>query len=124
MVDTISAGKRAEDFARDYLQKNGLAFVQSNYRCKHGEIDLIMRDNKTIVFVEVRYRKSTRFGSGAETVDAKKQQKLLASASHYLQTHPKAARGSCRIDVVSLTAERGPAGRPFAVQWIPNAIQG
>jgi putative endonuclease len=123
MFGTLKTGKRAEDFAKDYLKRHGLKFVQSNYRCKHGEIDLIMRDQTTTVFVEVRYRNNTDFGTGAETVDYKKQSKLLASAAYYLQSHPDAARGACRIDVMSLTRDSKNRGEPFQVEWIPNAVQ-
>jgi len=117
---TQNKGKSAEEFAKHYLQRQGLTLVDQNYRCKYGEIDLIMRDAKTTVFVEVRYRQSEHFGSGAETVDSRKQRKLLASASHYLQNNLKAAKQPCRFDVISLTAN---AGAEYAVHWIPNAIQ-
>jgi len=84
-------GNRAEATACDYLQRQGLKLVERNYLCKRGEIDLIMRDGQDTVFVEVRYRRSDRFGSSAESVDWRKQAKLLATAEHYLQQHPKAA---------------------------------
>ena len=120
---TQLTGKSAEEFAGHYLQRQGLSLVSQNYRCKYGEIDLIMRDKKTTVFVEVRYRKSEHFGSGAETVNYHKQRKLLATASHYLQNHPKAAKQPCRFDVVSLTANSSSGAEDYAVQWIANAIQ-
>ena len=120
---TQLTGKSAEEFAGHYLQRQGLSLVSRNYRCKYGEIDLIMRDKKTTVFVEVRYRKSEHFGSGAETVNYHKQRKLLATASHYLQNHPKAAKQPCRFDVVSLTANPSSGSEDYAVQWIANAIQ-
>ena len=120
---TQHKGKSAEEFAKYYLQHQGLTLVSQNYRCKYGEIDLIMRDKKTTVFVEVRYRKSQHFGSGAETVNYHKQRKLLATASHYLQNNPKAAKQPCRFDVVSLTANPSPDSEGYAVQWIADAIQ-
>ena len=120
---TQNKGKSAEEFASDYLQRQGLNLVTQNYRCKYGEIDLIMRDKKTTVFVEVRYRKSQYFGSGAETVNYHKQRKLLATASHYLQNNPKAAKQPCRFDVVSLTANSSPDAADYAVRWIADAIQ-
>ncbi len=112
-------GRRAEDAACDYLQARGLSLVERNYLCPRGEIDLIMRDARTTVFVEVRYRRSIRFGSGAESVDRRKQGKLLATAAHYLQLHPKAAKQACRFDVVSLTG----GGDQPQLDWIPNAFQ-
>lgn len=120
---TQSKGKSAEEFAKHYLQRQGLTLVSQNYRCKYGEIDLIMRDKKTTVFVEVRYRKSQHFGSGADTVDYHKQRKLLTTASHYLQNNPKAAKHPCRFDVVSLTANASPDTQDYAVHWITDAIQ-
>jgi len=139
MSHTLTTGKSAEEFAKQYLQRHGLTLVGQNYRCKYGEIDLIMRDKNTTVFVEVRFRKSQRYGSGAESVDHHKQRKLLATASHYLQSHADAAKRPCRFDVMSLT--RPPAQRgarrgeqcetqretqfesSYDVQWIADAIQ-
>lgn len=112
-------GKQAEADACDYLQRQGLTLVERNYLCKRGEIDLIMRDKQTTVFVEVRYRRSSRFGSSAESVDWRKQEKLLATAQHYLQQHPKAANNACRFDVVALTTENAQQ----KIDWIADAFQ-
>lgn len=120
---TQQKGNSAEQFAKHFLQRQGLTFVSQNYRCKYGEIDLIMRDQKTTVFVEVRYRKSQRFGSGAETVDYRKQRKLVATASHYLQNNRKAAKQPCRFDVISLTANPVSSHSDYTVDWIVNAIE-
>jgi putative endonuclease len=120
---TQHTGKSAEEFAKHYLQRQGLTLVSQNYRCKYGEIDLIMRDKKITVFVEVRYRKSQHFGSGAETVDYHKQRKLLATASHYLQNNLRAAKQACRFDVISLSANSSPSEGDYTVQWIADAIQ-
>lgn len=114
------AGRRAEQDACDYLERQGLRLVERNYRCARGEIDLIMRDRDTLVFVEVRYRRSRRYGSGAESVDWRKQAKLSATAAHYLQAHPRAAHRPCRFDVIALTG--GDAGNAH-VDWISNAFQ-
>jgi putative endonuclease len=120
---TQNTGKSAEEFAKHYLLRKGLTFIDQNYRCKYGEIDLIMRDKKITVFVEVRYRKSEHFGSGAETVDYHKQRKLLATASHYLQNNTKAAKHACRFDVISLSATASTGTGYYSVQWIADAIQ-
>ena len=112
-------GNHAEAAACDYLQRQGLTLVERNYLCKRGEIDLIMRDGKDTVFVEVRYRRSDRFGSSAESVDWRKQAKLLATAEHYLQQHPKAAQSACRFDVVALTTEN----TQQKIHWITDAFQ-
>lgn len=98
--NTKQIGQQAEDSACHYLTSQGLSLVERNYNCTRGEIDLIMKDNSTTVFIEVRFRRDTNFGSGAESVDYHKQKKLLATASHYLQKHSKAARGVCRFDVI------------------------
>jgi putative endonuclease len=112
-------GQQAEDSACHYLKTQGLSLVERNYCSPRGEIDLIMKDNSTTVFIEVRYRSNSRFGSGAESVDQHKQKKLLATAAHYLQKNPKAARGACRFDVISLTANNGEQ----QLDWIPDAFQ-
>jgi putative endonuclease len=112
-------GQQAEDSACQYLKTQGLSLVERNYRCPRGEIDLIMKDSSTTVFIEVRFRRNIQFGSGAESVDQRKQKKLLATAAHYLQKNPKAARGTCRFDVISLTANNGEQ----QLDWIPDAFQ-
>jgi putative endonuclease len=112
-------GQQAEDSACYYLKRQGLSLIERNYSCTRGEIDLIMKDNSTTVFVEVRFRRDTRFGSGAESVDYRKQKKLLSTAAHYLQKNPKAAKGACRFDVISLTVNNGEQ----QLDWIPDAFQ-
>lgn len=93
-------GNSAEARAAAHLTKAGLKHLSSNYRCKCGEIDLIMRDGEQLVFVEVRYRKSDRYGSAAATVDARKQRRLILTAQHYLQRYRDT--GPCRFDVVGI----------------------
>ncbi|HEB81112.1 MAG TPA: YraN family protein [Chromatiales bacterium] len=114
-----STGRRAEALARDYLEARGLRLLTHNYRCLRGEIDLVMRDGATTVFVEVRYRRRDDFGTGADSVDARKRARLAASALHYLQRHREAARGPSRFDVVSMS---GPPQAP-QIRWIPNAFE-
>lgn len=106
-------GKKAEDVACSFLQRNGLSLQQRNYHCRYGEIDLIMQDSDTLVFVEVRYRRSTKFGSAAESIDTRKQQKLVFTANHYLQKNP--TQLSTRFDVVALSPHQEP-------EWITNAF--
>lgn len=112
-------GREAERCARQHLEEQGLRLVSANYRCRQGEIDLIMREGRTVVFVEVRYRSNHRFGTGAESVDGSKQRKLICTAQHFLQRHPRLAAHPCRFDVVAL----GPANRGPAVEWIRNAFE-
>lgn len=112
-------GAEAEELACRHLQQQGLYLVERNYRCQRGEIDLIMRDGASMVFVEVRYRRSTRFGSGAESIDRRKQAKLAAAALHYLQSHRDAAKCPARFDVVSITSN----GNRYEIDWIRNAFE-
>lgn len=112
-------GKHAEQLAETYLNKHGLRLLQRNYRCRGGEIDLIMTDNGTLVFVEVRYRKHQMFGGAAASVDRRKQQRLQLAARHYLQQH-RAENRVCRFDVIAISP--GADGQN-AVEWINNAIE-
>ena len=118
MARNQDTGRLAESTARDFLQQNGMRLVEANYHCPQGEIDLIMQDKDTTVFVEVRFRRNATYGSGAESVDYRKRKKLLASAAHYLQRNPQAANGKCRFDVVSMSAD----GDRMSLNWISNAF--
>src|SRR3990170_8104422 len=88
----LSRGRKAEDIACTRLQQAGLALAERNYRSPFGEIDLVMQERDTLVFVEVRYRARGDFGSAAETVDARKQARLRATAEHYRQNTPRASK--------------------------------
>jgi putative endonuclease len=112
-------GDRAEQLARRYLEQQGLQFLEANFRCRQGEIDLIMRDAGTLVFVEVRYRSQSRYGSAAESVDRRKQGKLVSAALRYLQSHPALAQQASRFDVVAISGEQG---KP-RIEWHTDAIQ-
>ena len=107
-------GLEGEQRAERFLRAQGLALVARNYRCRHGEIDLVMRQGGTLVFVEVRRRSGTGFGGAAASVDLRKQKRLIAAARHYL-----AGLGGepppCRFDVVAIEG----AGAP---QWLPDAF--
>ncbi len=116
-ASTVERGAWAEDLACRHLLDQGLRLVTRNYRCRHGEIDLVMRDGPTIVFVEVRLRNRTDFGSGAESVDARKQARILSSAEHYLQRHATLL-ADCRFDVVSILQ----SGNTHRLEWIRNAF--
>lgn len=107
-------GSAAEDRALRLLLAEGLALVGRNFRCRVGEIDLIMRDGQALVFVEVRYRSDRRHGTAAETVSVPKQRRFAAAARRYLQQHPAAARAPCRFDVVAITGEQ--------VDWLKGAF--
>jgi putative endonuclease len=103
-----------------HLRAAGLQLVTRNYRCHRGELDLVMRQGEMWVFVEVRQRASGRFGDAAETVDWRKRARLVATAAHFLQSHPGAARSPCRFDVVAVNGP--PSGAQL--RWIANAFAG
>ena len=107
-------GAQAESLACAHLERAGLKLLTRNYRCPQGEIDLVMNDRDTLVFVEVRYRRSSTFGTPAETVDRRKQARLRAAAGHYLVSH--AADRVCRFDVVAVSS-----GEPH-VEWLRDAF--
>lgn len=115
----IETGHDAENIACHYLTRQGLKILCRNFHCPRGEIDAVMKDGETLVFVEVRYRKHTRFGSGAESVTHTKQAKLIATALYYLQKHPKYSNRPCRFDVVSITQQP----QQPDIDWIKDAFQ-
>ena len=80
----MNNGALAEQHAARYLQQQGLKPVAQNYRSRFGEIDLIMQDGATLVFVEVRLRRSANFGGAAASIDARKQQRIIRTAQQYL----------------------------------------
>jgi putative endonuclease len=119
--DTSSTkGAQIEQQANQWLVTQGLKSIERNYRCKLGEIDLIMLDRRQLVFVEVRYRKQTRFGSAAESVNWRKQQKLLRAAAHYLAHRREYSKLPCRFDV--LAAQPSDDETSIRWDWIQDAF--
>ncbi len=112
-------GNDSEAIARHYLEQRGYQLVQSNFQCKSGEIDLIMQNEKMLVFVEVRSRSSSVYGAPAETVDYSKQNKIRKTAAYYLYRNPRFTEHYCRFDVVSILWEKGQAN----IQWFQDAFQ-
>jgi len=98
-----------------------MTFVEANYRCPPGEIDLIMKADPKLIFVEVRYRAHESYGGALESIDARKRRKLRAAASHYLQSRHGTMEIDCRFDVV-LVAGIDAAAPNAQVDWIPNAL--
>ena len=109
-----SAGLRAEQIAGAFLQRQGLTLIQSNWRCRLGEIDLVLRDGGTIVFVEVRLRTHPDFGGAAESIGRAKRARLLAAARLYLSGQPERP---CRFDAVLLKRLEPPE-----IEWIRDAL--
>ncbi len=112
-------GDQSEQMACQYLEAQGLRLLKRNFRCKCGEIDLIMQAGDTIVFVEVRNRKSTRYGSALETITASKQRKLTKAAQFFIQRFDPRLHYSYRFDVIAIQGE--PGNNP-AIQWIDSAF--
>jgi putative endonuclease len=105
-------GDAAEDRALHYLQQQGLTLVQRNFRCKGGEIDLIMQQAGALIFVEVRKRADMRFGGAAASVTARKQVRLIIAAQVFLQRYRQPP--ACRFDVIAIDGA--------AIDWLRNAI--
>ena len=120
--DSNQVGQQAEQAALNFLSQQGLSFVEKNYRCRRGEIDLIMQDANHLVFIEVRFRKSSQFGNSAETVNTNKQHKLISCAEHYLLHNSKGYIPACRFDVIAIyPSETDKSSLQF--DWIKNAFQ-
>ncbi len=107
------AGDAAEDGALDYLRKQGLMLVERNFRCRGGEIDLILQDGNVLVFVEVRKRADRRYGGAAASVTGRKQGRLVIAAQTFLQRYRTPP--ACRFDVVAMDGD--------TLNWLKNAIE-
>lgn len=112
-------GIHSEARARAYLEQRGLLFVTANYSSRYGEIDLIMRNGKEIVFVEVRARSKDRFGSAAATIVPKKQNRIKMCAQYYLQSEMRGHLPACRFDVVAMDLNKPEEEQ---LNWIKNAF--
>lgn len=100
-------GNEGEHLALDYLLQKGFVLLTSKFRNRWGEIDLIMQQTDCLVFIEVKYRRQTRFGHPLEAVSVSKRNKMLKVAEYYLMTHPHA--GPVRFDVVGIVQMKGQA---------------
>ena len=112
-------GRRAERRAERFLKARGLRTVARNYRRRSGEIDLVMLDDETLVFVEVRYRGASAWSSGLESVQRAKQQRLIRTAALYLDEHPQHRLRDARFDVVSASRRN----YRIVCEWTPNAFE-
>lgn len=122
MIDrtsTQSSGNAAEALARQHLEQHGLSLIAQNWRCRRGELDLVMLDTDTVVFVEVRYRHHRAWGGAAESVDARKREKLTQAASTFLQQESRWNKHPCRFDVVAINADKT---TQLQLDWIKNAF--
>ncbi|MDB5986064.1 MAG: hypothetical protein JWR16_1117 [Nevskia sp.] len=112
-------GAAAEAQAQRHLEAAGLRLIARNWRCRGGELDLVMRDRDTLVFVEVRSRARSDYGSALETIDARKQARLTLAARSFLNQHPEHAARPARFDVVALD---GAADQPQTLDWLRAAF--
>ncbi len=122
VVDRRLIGAAAENAAREYLQRAGLRPVAANANYRGGELDLVMLERgtshgDTLVFVEVRYRRSGTFGGGAASVDVHKRRRLVHAAQLFLASHPQFAHSACRFDVIDAR------GEPLQLEWIRDAFR-
>ncbi len=111
--DKQGIGSQAEEDALQFLLRNGLNLLARNYRCRFGEIDLIMLHGSELVFVEVRKRKNMDFGGAAQSVSYAKRSRLIKTAKHFLMKYRQAP--ACRFDVIAIEGNR--------CQWLKNAIE-
>ena len=111
----MSRGSAAEALAAKFLQSRGLTIVARNYRCRGGEIDLIARDGASLVFVEVRLRRSAAFGGAAASITASKRRRLGFAARHYLGRLGR--EPPCRFDAILLDALD-----PERIEWLRDVV--
>ncbi|MDO4512859.1 MAG: YraN family protein [Lachnospiraceae bacterium] len=109
-----AVGTTYEQIAGGYLESKGARIIERNYRCRHGEIDLILLDGEILVFVEVKYRKNLAAGNPAEAVDYRKQKRICEIAEYYLYTHRSATNRCIRYDVVAICGDK--------IEWYQNAF--
>jgi putative endonuclease len=112
-------GRRAEQEAAEYLARRGLTPLLANYRCRLGELDLVMRESETLVIVEVRRRASRDFGGAAASVTRAKQRRIALATRHLLLTHAAMRGYPIRFDVVTLE----PAAAGTRIEWLRDAFR-
>jgi len=112
-------GNTGEKLARDFLKKKGYKIREANYRCREGEIDIVAEKKGCLIFVEVRTKTGTGFGSPEESVTFAKKEKIIASALTYMSEHQNLPE-SWRIDFVAVELDRN--GKATRIELIENAI--
>lgn len=122
LTDKQITGNYGEHIAKEHLKQKGYQFIDRNYRCPFGEIDIIMRDNQQMVFVEVKTRneKWTEYGSPEKAVDFKKKQRLSRLAKYYLNRHGELESTDYRFDIVSIILNQ--QGKAVSVDHITDAF--
>jgi putative endonuclease len=117
---TRVVGSHAEDLALQFLQQKGLTAVQRNFQCRLGELDLIMRDHDCLVIVEVRYRSSRSLVPAGQTIDRRKQEKLIRTTALFLAWNERFANRPLRFDVVGIDAD---SCDEISIEWIRDAFR-
>tara|TARA_A100001015_G_scaffold320849_1_gene448796 strand:- start:3070 stop:3489 length:420 start_codon:yes stop_codon:yes gene_type:complete len=120
-ISSKELGDWSENLACDWLMGHKLKLEESNFRRRYGEIDLIMKDQGCLVFVEVRYRKNTTFGSAEESVNQKKCQRLIATAENYLLINGYGINTNLRFDVVAISPAKE-SDLHCTINWIKNIL--
>jgi len=118
---TTTVGRRGEDAALAHLESAGLRLLERNYRCRAGEIDLVMQDGPTLVLVEVRLRSSADYGGAAASVGRAKQRRFTLAAKHLMLTRPEYRRLPARFDVIAL--DRNAPADELTIRWIRDAFR-
>jgi len=121
-VTTRVVGHGWEDYAASVLQREGLRILARRYSCRLGEIDLIAADGSTLVFVEVRFRSSSDFGTAAATVTPAKRRRIMQTARHFIMRHAELAENPMRVDIVAIQQSPGSPRTAPEVQWIRAAF--
>ncbi len=118
-ADTGSVGRHAEQLALDHLKAQGLKQITRNFRCRMGEVDLVMKDGDCLVFAEVRFRNQNDYASAVGSVDHHKQRKIIRTAAAFLGRHPQYGNCAVRFDVIGLDR----SGDKISLRWIRDAFR-
>ena len=116
---SVRSGTRWEDVAARYLERHGLAVLARNYRCKLGELDLVCRDDDSLVIVEVRARARTSFAAAIESIGPRKRRRIVQATRHLLLRQSAWSRQPLRFDVVAIDGIDTPSP---SIAWIKNAF--
>jgi putative endonuclease len=117
-MDRRRIGAEAERAAQAFLAARGLRPILANYRCRFGELDLVLRDGSTLAVVEVRQRNSARFGGADASIDGRKRRRIILATRHMLLSRPDLRHFPVRFDVIAIEA-RTPS---TAIRWIRGAF--
>lgn len=116
-MQSQTIGAQAEQLAKEFLSQQGLTFIEQNYLCPQGELDLVFKNKQQWVFVEVKNRKNNHFGSAAQAVTHSKQRKLILAAQHYIANQKISPHDAMRFDVIAITNLKA-----NSIEWIENAF--